>query len=240
MIHTDVMFDGTNIMLDFQLAGNDLPMLRPLTPPDQFDPAQPWAVLQGKAYNYQYAWNAGGFITLPPGTGIWVERVSHDNYLLAYLRPPASPAWSEVFTHDGERWKWSGAMSHNAYAVAKPREVQYEATYRVYIGDAVTGAPIPGYGSDTVTWTWQVDVCLTHVVWADADNDGDVDEADFGVFQTCLSGDGTSYPADPEWCRCFDRTKDGRVDSADLSEFESCATGPGILWNGDSMPGCTP
>jgi hypothetical protein len=239
MIHTDVMFDGTNIMLDYQLYDNPLPTLRPLVPPDEFDPAAPWSVLQDKAYNFQYAWNPGGFITLPPGTAIWVEQLSHDSVLEAYLRPPSAPAWSAVFTTDGERWKWSGAMAHNAYAVLHPKQTQYQATYKVYIGDATTGDPVPGYGSSTVTWTWQVDLCQTHVVWADADDDGDVDQDDFGVFQVCM-GNTAPYPPEMQWCRCFDRNGNGTVDAADVDEFSKCDAGPNVLWSFSLTPQCAP
>lgn len=156
MKHADVMFDGTNITVhvDDTVA---TPMLRPLVPPDEFDPAQPWSVLGTKAYNYQYAWNPGGFITLPAGTGIWIERLSASPELECYLRPPmftSGPTWPAVLASDGARWKWSGAMQHNAYAVQDPLLSSYSATYRVYIGNETTGEPVPGYGSADVTWTW--------------------------------------------------------------------------------------
>jgi hypothetical protein len=156
MKHTDVMFDGTNITLhmDESVA---TPELRPLTPPDAFDPTKPWSVLINKAYNFQHAWNPGGFISLPSGTGIWIERLAADAGLQAYLRPPAftsGATWPEILAADGDRWKWSGAMQHNAYAVLNPQQSSYSATYRVYIGDAVTGDPMPGYGSAEVTWQW--------------------------------------------------------------------------------------
>lgn len=156
MKHTDVMFDGTNITLhtDDTVA---TPELRPLTSPDEFDSAQPWSVLIDKAYNFQHAWNPGGFITLPSGTGIWIERLASDAGLEAYLRPPAFTAgaqWPEIFAADGDRWKWSGAMQHNAYAVLNPTESSYSATYLAYIGDAITGDPLPGFGSAEVTWEW--------------------------------------------------------------------------------------
>jgi hypothetical protein len=156
MKHTDVMFDGTNITLhvDDSVA---TPVLRPLAPPDEFDPAQPWSVLTGKAYNYQHAWNPGGFITLPTGAGIWVERLSATAGLESYLRPPmwtSGPTWTPVLSTDDNRWKWSGAMQHNAYAVLNPTLSSYSATYRVYIGDETTGLPLPGYGSAEVTWDW--------------------------------------------------------------------------------------
>lgn len=156
MKHTDIMFDGTNVTLhtDDTVA---TPMLRPLTPSDEFDPSQPWSVLIDKAYNFQHAWNPGGFITLPDDTGIWIERLVSDPGLEAYLRPPAfstGATWPEVFAANGERWEWSGAMQHNAYAVLTPLQSTYSATYRVYIGDATTGEPLAGYGSADVTWNW--------------------------------------------------------------------------------------
>jgi hypothetical protein len=156
MKHTDILFDGTNISLhvDDTVA---TPELRPLTPPDEFDQAQPWSVLIDKAYNFQHAWNPGGFITLPGGTGIWIERLAADDGLEAFLRPPAFSGgveWPEILATNGDRWKWSGAMQHNAYAVLNPLESSYSATYLVYIGDAATGLPVPGYGSAEVTWEW--------------------------------------------------------------------------------------
>jgi hypothetical protein len=156
MKHTDVMFDGTNITLhvDDTVA---TPVLRPLTPPDEFDPAQPWSVLSGKAYNFQNAWNAGGFITLPADSGIWVERLHQDAGLEVYLRPPmftTGSTYPQIFTADGDLWKWNGSMQHNAYAVLDPQQSTYSATYHVFIGDATTGVPLPGYGSADVTWTW--------------------------------------------------------------------------------------
>lgn len=156
MIHADVFFDGTNLTV-VNDESHGIPHLRPLTPPDQFDPNAAWSVLSGKAYNFQWAWNPGGFITLPEGAGIWVERLHHDDGLEAYLRPPAQPAWAPVFEADGDRWQWSGAMTHNVYAVLDPLESTYEARYLVYIGDAITGMPLPGFGSQEVTWTWTAD-----------------------------------------------------------------------------------
>lgn len=151
MKHLDITFDGTDLSvhLDDSVA---TPLLRPLTAPDAFDPAEPWAVLTGKDYNFQYGWNAGGLITLPAGAGIWVQRISADPGLETYARPPAlDPAYSPLFENDGDAWRWSGAMTHNVYAVLNPTQDTYSATYRVYIGDAITGEVLPGYGSDQVT-----------------------------------------------------------------------------------------
>jgi hypothetical protein len=159
MKHADIFFDGTNVTVDVdQLVPT--PLLRPLTPPDQFDPAQPWSVLQDKAYNYQFAWNPGGVFAPPAGTGVWVERLFQDSELQVFARPPkfwTDPwpnPWPTVFANDGDRWKWGGTMTHNAYAVLNPTQSIYTARYRVYIGDAVTGTPIAGYGSAEATFTW--------------------------------------------------------------------------------------
>lgn len=154
MLHADVALVDSSIAVTVDTS-HGLPLLRPLEAPDTFDPNQPWAVLEGKAYNFQYAWNPAGFITLPDGAGIWVERLHHDTGLEAYLRPPAAPSYAPVFEADGERWQWSGAMTHNVYAVLNPTQETYSATYYIYLGDAVTGDPLDGYEGAEVTWQWQ-------------------------------------------------------------------------------------
>ncbi|MGQ9651347.1 MAG: hypothetical protein ACUVXJ_14660 [Phycisphaerae bacterium] len=70
--------------------------------------------------------------------------------------------------------------------------------------------------------------------FADADADGDVDQVDFAVWQTCFTGSGGTFPADPPYCRCFDRDSpngDGDIDLQDYVLFEACASGPGIPAN---------
>ena len=74
MVHVDIYYDaGANV---FSATVDDTfgtPELRALEPGYAFDPQQPYAVLNGKAYNSQYGWNVGGFFTLPPGAAIWIE-----------------------------------------------------------------------------------------------------------------------------------------------------------------------
>jgi len=70
--------------------------------------------------------------------------------------------------------------------------------------------------------------------FADADGDGDVDQDDFAVFQTCFTGSGGGVP---EGCNCFDKDPlggDGDIDSLDFGVFENCASGPAI----PADPGC--
>ncbi len=65
--------------------------------------------------------------------------------------------------------------------------------------------------------------------FADSDGDEDVDQADFGAIQRCLTGDG-----DPEGvfdalgCGCFDHDNDRDVDQTELSLMLACISGPGI------------
>ena len=85
-----------------------------------------------------------------------------------------------------------------------------------------------------------VDVC--GAVFADVDNDGDVDQADFGQFQACYSGAGFAVAAE---CSCFDRdgenvAGDGDIDAMDLQAFLNCYTGPSIQWSQAIAPNCVP
>jgi len=72
--------------------------------------------------------------------------------------------------------------------------------------------------------------------FADVDDDGDVDQDDFAVFQLC-------YSLDPPpggltaTCACLDQgdddsngrpDRDGDIDQTDLAVFQRCASGPGV------------
>ena len=64
---------------------------------------------------------------------------------------------------------------------------------------------------------------------ADFDDDGDVDQEDFGHFQTCLSGEGRLYD---DGCEDTDLDDDYDVDWFDFNKFHSCIGGP------NNPPGC--
>ncbi len=61
----------------------------------------------------------------------------------------------------------------------------------------------------------------------DADDDGDLDQDDFGAFQRCITG-----PGDPDGafeclqCRCMDADGDADVDGNDFGAFQVCLSGP--------------
>jgi hypothetical protein len=67
--------------------------------------------------------------------------------------------------------------------------------------------------------------------FADMDGDKDVDQADFAVFQSCLTASGNTASG---VCRCLDRAPTGgnnAIDQDDYSLFELCASGAGIAAN---------
>lgn len=70
---------------------------------------------------------------------------------------------------------------------------------------------------------------LCPAVFADADEDGDVDQDDFGEFQACFTGanDPNSQFSRPD-CGCFDQDRDDDVDEDDYGAFQQCASGPEI------------
>ncbi len=201
MKHADISFSNNTIHVQVDETVG-IPALRPLVAPDQFDPALSWSVLGTKAYNFQYGWNPSGFIIIPQDAWIWIEQLSATPGLEIYQRPPASPAYDPVFGTEGSsaRWRWSGSMTHNVYAIQDPTLSLYEANYRIYIGDNTTGVPLPAYTPAEVTFQFAAIPTLL----ADFDADGDVDaqdllqwEGDFGVNgDSDADGDGDSDGAD--------------------------------------------
>jgi len=80
-----------------------------------------------------------------------------------------------------------------------------------------------------------------HDPFADWDEDLDVDQNDFAVFQVCFTGSGAGQvPTDPEYCVCFDQRNDdgqpGRDDDIGpfgLGACEDCASGSDM--SGDAL-----
>jgi hypothetical protein len=127
-----------------------------------------------------------------------------------------------------------------------------------YLGDKFCFGTYGGSASGDIYWDWisftnrgmyapgEEDSCIGTLIpefpppcntpFADADNDGDVDQDDFATFQICYSGT-AAHPDTPEYCRCFNREgADNDVDDSDFGEFNKCASGPNIPVAGD--PDC--
>ena len=123
-------------------------------------------------------------------------------------------ASSPVFT-DGDGGAWQPA-SVAATALSEVMTVMWT------IENTTAGAP--GGHADGLTLT-----SSCHPIWADYDDDNDVDMDDFSMLQRCLTTAGTE-PIDP-YCRCFDRAAPaGTIDDRDIPLFTLCASGPNIPW----------
>jgi probable HAF family extracellular repeat protein len=127
-------------------------------------------------------------------------------------------------------------------------------------GDTATGSPTAGIAlggtppagsagtSVTITFKSNDDLPLSnryatlvlnitgkqcHTPPQDTDGDGDVDLADFGVFQSCFNGPNRPYALPVGFdndCKCLDvdpaPNGDGDLDLADFGKFQSCFNGP--------------
>jgi hypothetical protein len=78
-------------------------------------------------------------------------------------------------------------------------------------------------GSETILVNLTV---LGLVIPGDFDNDKDVDQADFGRFQACYTGNG--YEQTEPSCAKARLDYDNDVDQADFTLFAACMTGPGV------------
>ena len=168
MIHADIFYDyAANQMRVTLDTSQPTPRLVPLGAGYAFDSRSNYAVLNQKAYNFQYAWNPGGVFTNPPGAAVWIECLSASPELEVYdgpgnkmISPPRT--YAPIFGTAGssKRWKWYGAMAHNSYAVFNPTNTTVSATYRIYFGDTLTGAPeaYAGYGCATQALAWKIEL----------------------------------------------------------------------------------
>jgi len=148
----DAMHDGSmdhGEMNHGQMGSSGtVPLLRPLQVNHAFGLDEPWAVLAGKAHNFQYGWVASGLWSPPAGGAIWIEPLETSPGLEVYEggrfmseNTIRAMRFEPIFGTDGSSpsWSWNGMMTHNAYAVANPQKSSFHATYRVYMGDGVTG-----------------------------------------------------------------------------------------------------
>jgi len=159
MVHIDVYYDADANQLHAQVDDSyGTPQLRALEAGYAFDPQQPYAVLNGKAYNAQYGWNVGGLFTIPAGAAIWIELIHACPGLEVYSGSGPFASYAPIFGTAGAPplWKWSGVMVHNTYAVQNPLVEHYFAEYHIYFGDANTGSrtSFDSLGDTTVTLQW--------------------------------------------------------------------------------------
>lgn len=155
-----------------------------LAPLGTFDPAQPYAVLNGTEYSRRLGWDDANRMgntdpsllinnlihtTYGANASIWIDCLSKSTGLESYLAVGSngmgSPnSYSGIFGTAGSstKWQWDGMMDHNTYAVGldyitAPGQL-FSATYKVYVGDAMGNEilnPDTTSASTIETWTWQ-------------------------------------------------------------------------------------
>lgn len=81
-------------------------------------------------------------------------------------------------------------------------------------------------GDDSVCGTGGTNCEFCPSYFGDSDDDEDVDQADFGLLQRCLTGPGPFTLS--AGCTCFDSEHDADVDSDDLAAFQACLQGSGV------------
>lgn len=149
-----------------------------------FDPAQPYAVLNGTAFSRRFGWYDPNEMTataiLPAvqavygaGASIWIQSLTQSPGLSTYQAIGSngldmSNMYPGIFgtAVSSTKWKWDGMMDHNTYAVpfgsiTKPNQY-FSAYYKIYIGDAAgnellvdkNGAAVSS-AATTTTWGWQ-------------------------------------------------------------------------------------
>ena len=231
MIMPEIFFDGQDILVfdeDAQpwstLAWSAAPVLRPLVPPDEFDPTKSWKVLIGKAYNFQYGWDSALLdeytYPFPPGSAVWVKVLAQTPILETYYK---DMGYLPIFgTPDAcgipspDIWKWDKGMRHNAYAVVDTYYGRLFADYKVYLGNATTGAELvdangnPLYGSSLVTFRW-LRPC-PYILQGDINYDCIVDFYDYAL----LANEWFNSCSGPYWCDEGDIDQNESVDLIDL------------------------
>ncbi len=166
MIHVYVFYDYTTGTMQTSVDPGTV-TLRPLAEGDTFEVGKVWTpLLTGKAYNFQYGWMAGGIFSPPPGAAVWIKDIGHTAGLECYWgrKNFETDSWAPLFGTPVSSDSWmlqfptGYSMAHNTYAAPPVIGGAMSATYEVYFGDAVTGAPdnFTQYDTGTITLNWAV------------------------------------------------------------------------------------
>lgn len=137
-------------------------------------------------------------------------------------------AGSGPWTQDGTNFVtrgWLGSVS--AEPIGACLEIGYGFRLCRLTTEQECTTTDPGH---TITWT-PGEGCVNKQCaspFADADSDGDVDQIDFGFFQTCYNPNALD-----SGCACLDRNNDQKIDSSDLNAFVDCYSGPNVPPNAD-------
>ncbi|MEL7485471.1 MAG: hypothetical protein AAFN41_14100 [Planctomycetota bacterium] len=148
MLHLLIAQNGQSLELEFETTvTGPIPLTRT---GDTY--SGPGSVLNGRGFNSQYGWLANGFFNLPFGSAVFVEADRVDRGLAFHDAFSFDP----ILTTSGSDpvWQWTGVMTHNWVSAVRPGV--YEADLTVYVGDAITGAPLAGWTGASVTLAWEL------------------------------------------------------------------------------------
>lgn len=112
------------------------------------------SALEDQYYSDQYGWVLDGIVDPGFGNSIWIELSTQSAGLETYSGGRRmmieAQSFNPLFGTNGADmgWQWSGMMTHNWYAASELGD--YEASYRIYIGDDA-GNAISGFGETSVT-----------------------------------------------------------------------------------------
>lgn len=186
-----------------------------------------------------------GIAGLSRGSGFPPDYIPSNLSGYGACGPPApagspNPSDSEIGVDAFVQLVWTagaGTLSHDVYfGLSSPGSFQ---------GNQASNVFDPGPLALFTTYYWRVDEVgnggtTVGDVWSfttggpDFDHDNDIDQADFGYFQACLSGTGIAQ-TDPE-CEPAFLDEDADIDHADLMIFLSCMNGANV----PVTPGCGP
>ncbi len=190
-----------------------------------------------------------GLVGLSRGQGVPPDFLQQDLSALppGDLRPePAfgpEPADGETHVPGGGSLRWHpgfGSITHGVYFGLSPQSLVFQGTQ--------TAASFPLPPLDRITqYFWRIDETnfdgtTTGPVWrfttrplaADFDADDDVDMADFGFLQACLTG--PDVPQTLTACKNAMLDADADVDQADVLLFMGCLRGADVPIDPNCMP----
>ncbi len=145
------------------------------------------------------------------------------------LRQGGRQTWDDFVVAGGEPFApppQDGACCLPSGVCTQLKEVDCVAQGGFYNGDKVPCSAFP------------CSPACNRPLYADSDEDNDVDLDDFGAFQACFDPTGVR-----PGCLCYDRGNgypDGKINTADFEAFRECATGPNVPFVAQEHPNCPP
>jgi len=157
-------------------------------------------------------------------------RANWENYLYLPSTPTPPTQAEDVPLNAVLSWTTRGdAISYNVYfGTTNPP---------TFAANVTTNSWTPGVLAGFETYFWRVDTVhedgittgnvwtFTTRTWPDFDNDGDIDQEDFGHLQACF---GTADTRIQTNCANGDLDNDKDVDQGDYAIFQGCLTAPNI------------